>query len=198
MTTPNLLFVDDHPVVLDGMRNLFETHMPHARVQTAASLPEAFASEHAPDVIGLDLKLPGLHGLEGLGLVRRQWPLARVCVLSSQDDEETQQRALACGALAFVSKGVGGESIVATVQSLLSGATAPLSTPALSELAQLTPRQREVLGRLHQGWSNKQIAHALGISDNTVRKHVQDIFSFLGVANRTEAVLLAIRWGLVH
>lgn len=175
---------------------LLEAKLDGVRVLTATSLSDAVANGAAPDVIVLDIKLSGVNGLEGLALLRRKWPDARIVMLSAQDDVDTRQQALARGAVGFVSKTEGGEQIVVAVLNALHGqaSTQQVAPPGAQYL---TPRQYEVLDLLNQGLTNKLIAKKLDLSDNTVRRHVQDIFTFFGVSNRTEAVFAARRQGLV-
>jgi DNA-binding NarL/FixJ family response regulator len=193
------MLIDDHPIVLEGMRMLLQTRMAQVRVHTAASLPEALQSGVQPDVVGLDIKLPGINGLDGLVLIKRHWPQTKVFMLSSQDDDQTRAQALAQGALAFVSKGTGSDHIVQTIEALLHHGSAHPPSASAGDVTPpgLTPRQSEVLGLLHSGKSNKFIARQLDISENTVRRHIQHIFSFLGVNSRTEAAFEARRRGLV-
>ena len=195
------MLIDDHPIVLEGMRLLLQARIAQARVHTAASLPEALQSGVLPDVVGLDIKLPGINGLDGLGLLTRHWPQTKVFMLSSQDDAHTRSQALARGALAFVSKGTSSDEIVQTIHALLPALFSAEGSPSpvAGEAAPpgLTPRQCEVLNLLNSGKSNKSIAKALDISENTVRRHIQHIFGFLGVNSRTEAAFEANRRGLV-
>lgn len=196
----SVLLIDDHQVLLDGMRLLLSTRLPSTLILTASNLQKALQLEETPAAIVLDIKLPGINGLDGLALLRRKWPDTCVVVLSSQDDPATQQEALQRGASGFISKTEAGTLLAELIASLLAG-QAPESCrkpgPAESSGTYLTPRQCEVLDLLCQGLANKVIARHLEISDNTVRRHLQDIFNFLGVSNRTEAVLEARRRKLV-
>ncbi len=199
MTSPCILLIDDHTILLDGLRMVLEARLEGVRVVATASLGGAMQYDGVPDAIVLDIHLPGINGLEGIALLQRKWPQARVVLLSSQDDTETRQQALARGAVAFVSKAESGERIVQVICGLLHG---ELPAPQLDAVATppqyLTPRQCEVLDLLCQGLPNKTIAKKLYLSDNTVRRHVQDIFAFFGVSNRTEAVLAAKQKGIMR
>lgn len=177
---------------------VLQARLPGATFADAATLHEALALDAEPDVIVLDVNLPGLNGLEGLAPLQRRWPAAGIVMLSAQDDAETRRIALTLGAAAFVSKAEAGARIGETIDQLLHAGMP--SGPDNSPPAQpyLTPRQYEVLNLLSQGLTNKLIARQIDLSDNTVRRHVQDIFAFFGVATRTEAVFEARRQGLIR
>jgi DNA-binding NarL/FixJ family response regulator len=197
MNSPRLLLIDDHAIVTEGLRMLLEAKLDVVRVVTAMSLSEAVMGGTAPDVIVLDIKLSGVNGLEGLALLRRKWPGARIVMLSSQDDADTRRQALARGAVAFVSKAEASEHVVEVICAVLHGQEPKPQAVHCAAQQYLTPRQIEVLDMLNQGLTNKMIAKKLVLSDNTVRRHVQDIFAFFGVSSRTEAVFEARRQGLV-
>jgi DNA-binding NarL/FixJ family response regulator len=146
----------------------------------------------------LDIKLNGLSGLEGIGLLQRQWPLTPILMLSSQTEPETVRLALERGAAGFLSKADTVEKMIDAIQQVLRGHFSALApAPPCTAQRRLTPRQCEVLELLHQGLSNKLIARHLTLSDNTVRRHVQDILEFFGVSNRSEAVYAAYHQGLI-
>lgn len=196
-----VLLIDDHQVMLDGMGLLLSPRLPSTPILTASNMQEALQLEETPAVIVLDIKLPGINGLDGLALLSRKWPGVRVLVLSTQDDPATRQEALQRGAAGFMSKTEAGTLLTDLVAGLLAGqAPEPCCEPlpAGPGGAYLTPRQCEVLDLLCQGLANKVIARHLNISDNTVRRHLQDIFNFLGVSSRTEAVVEARRCKLVR
>lgn len=198
MTNSQILLIDDHAIMLEGLQILLKTGLSDARVVTAMSLHEALLGEDTPDVIVLDIKLPGINGLAGINRLQGKWPQAKVVMLSSQDDTDTQQQAFAHGAAAFVSKTQTASQITAVISAVLQGYTAPAPSPAIPVQAALTVRQYEVLDWLNQGLSNKLIAKKLTISDNTVRRHLQDIFAFFGVSSRTEAVFAARNRGIIR
>lgn len=178
---------------------LIGVSMPAAGVHEAGSLDEAIHNEpEAPDIVLLDIKMPGLNGVDGIALLKRKWPEVPVLMLSSHDEPETVHRAFANGANGFVSKAETAERIIDMIRQTLHGQLAPppAENPSANE-RQLTARQREVLDLLSQGLSNKLIARRLGLSENTVRRHVQDILQHFQVANRAEAVFTARSQGLV-
>lgn len=193
MKATRILLIDDHAMFRSGLGMVLNSGMPNIAIFEASSLQEGIskAPEHI-DIVLLDIKLNGLNGLEGIALLKRKWPQAPILMLSSQDEPETVRFALARGAAGFVSKAETAEKIVASIQQALrDGHSGTL--PALLDAPQrhLTPRQCEVLDLLHQGLSNKLIARQLSLSENTVRKHVQDILEFFGVVSRAEAVFAA-------
>lgn len=199
MTAPRLLLIDDHAMFRTGLSLVISSAIPAALIFEAGSLDEATSS--APDdlhLVLLDIRLTGLSGLEGLALLKRKWPLVPVLMLSSQDEPETVRLALARGAVGFVSKAETGDKIVATIHAVLKGNFPKLAGSAENMTQKcLTARQSEVLNLLHQGLSNKLIARKLTLSDNTVRRHVQDILQFFGVISRAEAVFAARQQSLI-
>lgn len=193
-----VLLIDDHAIMLDGLRMVLESAIQHAHILTAGAINAALQMEVEPDVILLDIKLSGINGLDGMALLKRKWPHARIAILSSQDDSETRQQSTARGADAFVSKTEAAERIVDIVKKFIDGEPASLTTQSKPLLQYLTPRQCEVLELLSTGMTNKAIAKQLGLSDNTVRRHVQDIFSYFNVATRTEAIFAARSQGILN
>lgn len=199
MLATRILLIDDHAMFRAGLGMVLTTGISDIRIHEASSLNEALTgTPDNIDVVLLDIKLNGLNGLDGIALLKQKWPLVPILVLTSQDDPETVRLALARGAAGFVSKAETAEKITATVNLVLRG-----HFPALSQEVRgvaprhLTPRQCEVLDLLHQGLSNKLIARKLSLSDNTVRRHVQDILEYFQMSSRAEAVFEARRQGLV-
>ncbi len=199
MTAPRILLIDDHAMFRAGLSLVISTAIPGTTIFQAGSLDEAISSTPDDvDVVLLDIKLQGLSGLEGITLLKRKWPMVPVLMLSSQAEPETVRLALTRGAAGFVSKAETADKIVEAIHLVLRGHFSELSAPASSSLQRrLTPRQCEVLELLHQGLSNKLIARQLSLSDNTVRRHVQDILEFFDVVSRAEAVFAARHQGLI-
>ena len=199
MSTPCILLIDDHAMFRTGLSMVVSMAMPQASVLQAASVEEALHKVAlAPLIVLLDIKLIGVSGLEGIANLQQQWPATPVLMLSSQDEPETMRLALARGVAAFVSKAETAEKIIDVIEQVLRGElTGTAVSKASNETRRLTPRQREVLELLHQGLSNKLIARKLALSDNTVRRHVQDILEYFQVVNRSEAVFAARQQALV-
>jgi DNA-binding NarL/FixJ family response regulator len=200
MTTTNrILLIDDHAMFRAGLRMVLKSGIANLEIFEASSLNEALSgAPDSVDVVLLDIMLKGVNGLEGIALLKRRWPLVPILMLSSQDEPETVSLALARGAAVFVSKAESAERIVETIHLFLRGEF-PALPPTADDTTprRLTPRQYEVIDLLHQGLSNKLIARQLSLSENTVRRHVQDILALFGVANRSEAVFAARSQGLV-
>mgnify|MGYP000235125987 FL=1 len=198
MTVFHILLIDDHPMFRAGLSMVLGRAMPDADVGQAASVDEALSTASDPmHLVLLDIKLNGSSGLEGIGHIKRRWPAVPILMLSSHDEPETTRLALARGATAFMSKAEAPEKIMNTIAQLLRGEL-PLAEPiACNNDKHLTPRQREVLELLHSGLTNKVIARKLVLSDNTVRRHMQEILKYFKVATRAEAVLAARQQALV-
>ena len=205
MTSLRILLIDDHTLFRSGMRLVLQNGIPDAEVLEAASLEQAVRqTELPPSLVLLDIQLQGVNGLEGLGLLRQRWPGVPVVMLSSAVEQGTIRLALARGAAAFVSKADTAEKIIQVVRSQLAGNLPNLALIASSKDApiepvkpRLTPRQCEVLDLLCEGLSNKVIAQRMGLSEFTVRGHVQAVLSLLGVTSRSQATYVARSGGLI-
>jgi DNA-binding NarL/FixJ family response regulator len=176
------------------------------------------AAEHPDlDLVLLDLALPGMSGFNLIGKLHERLPSLPVVVLSALEEPENVRHAINAGAMGFVPKSAATRVLIEVLQQVLEGnVTVPLAlqssgppvshalpgaadTPSATEpdVALLTLRQLEVLSRVCQGKTNKQIATELGLSEKTVKAHVTAIFKVLGVVNRTQAVLVARRVGMI-
>jgi DNA-binding NarL/FixJ family response regulator len=199
MPAPCIFLIDDHAMFRSGLSMVISAAIPGTTLLEAASINEATSRPPVPvDLILLDIKLNGLSGMEGLALLKRKWPLTPVLMLSSLDEPQTARQALERGAAGFVSKAETAEKIIEAITQVLGG-NLPKPSPAGNSFAErrLTPRQCDVLELLHQGLSNKLIARQLSLSNNTVRRHVQDILEFFQVVSRAEAVFAARDQGLI-
>ena len=199
MNAPHVLLIDDHAMFRSGLKMLISAAVTGSVIHEAGSLQDAIDNTpEGVDVVLLDINLRGLSGLEGIELLKRKWPLAPVLMLSSQSEPETVRLALARGAAGFVSKAETADHIVQAIGRALQGSPAALPDPGDVSIARrLTPRQCEVLDLLNQGLSNKLMARRLALSDNTVRRHVQDILEFFDVGSRAEAVAAARQQRLI-
>ena len=204
-----VLIVDDHPVVRSGLRVLLDVHDGIEVAGEAADGEEALALAAAlePDVILLDLKLPGLDGVAVLTELRSRGIGARVLVLTSANDPAQVSRAVQAGASGFLYKDVDPDALIRAIRAvndgnllLAPGAAAPLMAAHTAQaaaprggLTSLTAREREVLDQLARGRSNREIARELHVSEKTVKTHVSSVLAKLGVQDRTQAALYAVR-----
>ncbi|WP_100445415.1 response regulator [Glycomyces xiaoerkulensis] len=205
MTEPiRLLLVDDHPVVRQGLRAYLDLEPDLEVVGEADDGEQALAriAETAPDVVLLDLKMPGLDG-QGV-LERLADDPVRVLVLTSATDGERVPAAIEAGAAGFVYKDIDPDALAAAVRTIHAGQTL-LSPSAMRGLMTgssappeptLTPRERQVLGLIARGQTNRQISRALGVSEKTVKTHVTNLLRRIDAADRTQAALWAVRHGI--
>jgi DNA-binding NarL/FixJ family response regulator len=205
MTRPiSVLIVDDHPVVRRGLRVLLEVQdgIEVAGEAGDGATALALAAEHAPDVILLDLKLPGMDGIAVLGELAAQDSPSRVLVLTSMTEPAAAAAALRAGAAGVLYKDVDPDALVRAIRAVHDGhfLLAPEAAGSLLRsgrsgggLDALTSREREVLAELAHGRSNREIARALHVSEKTVKTHVSSVLTKLGVADRTQAALVAVR-----
>lgn len=196
------LLIDDHALFRAGLAMLLAQHPLLGELLEAGSVAEARRIER-PDVvlIILDVCMPGLNGLEGITLLRRQFPAASVLVLSGNDDFGWCTQAREKGADGFLSKAADADQIAAAIDALLSGkqSWSDADNAEVSAVAPaLTARQVEVLCLLAEGRSNKAIARELGMAENTVRVHVSALLAALGVSSRTEAAVAARVRGIIR
>ena len=207
--TTRVLIVDDHPVFRDGLAGLLATLPEVEVVGTAGTAEEALAAltETAPDVVLMDINLPGASGVEATRRATQIAPATAVLVISMVDDDDSVFAALAAGARGYVLKGATAAEITAALRTVAAGgavfgagiasrmlATTPAQRSGPDRLPRhddLTAREREVLDLLADGASNRQIARSLGLSLKTVQNHVSRILDKLQAADRTQAVLRA-------
>jgi len=198
---PAVLLVDDHPLFRKGLRMMLSaSELVRADFHEADSIAQALALEVRPDLVLLDISMPGGDGIAGLARVRERWPDARVVMLSGYDHQELMRDAAHGGAAGFMSKALAPEVIGAQVaQWLRPGADAPTApaAPATEGEDVLPPRQYEVLKLVAQGFSNKAIARRLDVSEHTIRNQVVAILRHFGAQTRTQAVATAQRHGVL-
>jgi DNA-binding NarL/FixJ family response regulator len=200
-----VLCVDDHPVVRDGIAaiiNLQRDMMLVGAAATAAEALERFA-ELRPDVALIDLQLPDMSGFDLIKKIKKESPRAHIIVLSSHEGDVDIQRALEAGAQGYVAKGIVREELLETIRSVHAGKRR-LPAAVAQKLAEhmadepISPRELEVLALMAAGKRNKEIGDQLSIAEDTVKMHVRNILSKLQVNDRTEAVTLALRRGIIH
>ena len=200
-----ILIADDHHVVREGLVAIINRQEDMDVVAEAGTGPEAVEMYHKmrPDVSLLDLRMPGLDGLDVISEIRKTDPKASLVVLTTFDDEEDIYRSLQQGVQAYVLKDVPREELLHSIREVHAGRShiPPMIASKLARRmsgAELTPRETEVLRLMAEGKSNKQIARDLFISEGTVKVHVNSILHKLGTRGRTEAVALAVKRGMVR
>jgi two-component system, NarL family, response regulator LiaR len=204
-----VLVVDDHAVVREGLRAFLELQVGIEVVGEAADGNEAVeaAGRLAPDVVLMDLVMPELDGLAAMRLLRERMPSARVIVLTSFFDDEKLMPALRAGAAGYLLKNTPPQELARAVRAAHAGEAVldPVVAARLIDalaghaepLDRLTPREREVLVLIGRGFPNKRIARELGLAEKTVKTHVGHVLAKLGVDDRTQAAIVAVRAGLV-
>lgn len=200
-----VLIVDDHPVVRFGLAAIIRLQPDMDVIGEAGSGEEAcrICLEERPDVALMDLRLPGLSGVQAIKTIRETAPGVRFIVLTTYDGDEDIRRALDAGAQAYLLKAMSHDDVTAAIRKVHSGARViPRSVSrTLAERApnsQLSAREIEVLELIATGCSNKEIGRALGITEATVKWHVNLILNRLDVADRTAAIVAALQRGIIH
>jgi DNA-binding NarL/FixJ family response regulator len=200
-----IMVTDDHPVVRGGFAAMIETEPDMAVVAQASSGEEALElfRRVRPDVTLMDLRMPGMGGVEAIRTLRREFPDSRVIVLTTYDGDEDIYRALEAGAQAYLLKDMLCDEILAAIRAVHAGQRripAAVGTRLAERMAgmNLSEREQQVLDLVAAGKSNKEIAAALEITEATVKGHMTNILGKLGVTDRTQAVITALRRGLVH
>lgn len=208
-----ILVADDHLRFRDGMRAMMRHAGEVELVGEAATGDEAIAAADAlqPDIVLMDLRMPGVNGIEATRRILETSPHMRILVLTMYEDDDSVFAALRAGARGYLLKGADKEEILRAIRAVSSGEAIfgpaiaqrlmryfALPRPPMAPIAfpELTEREREILARIAQGWSNQEIAMSLVVSLKTVRNHVSNIFSKLQVADRTQAILQARKAGL--
>jgi len=211
MTTPTpatrtkVLLVDDHDLIRKGLRHAFERDRQFEVVGEAATAAEGVRQAGAlqPDVVIMDLRLPRMNGVEAITRIREESPGARIVVLTTFDGDEDIYRALQAGARGYLLKGMDADDLTAAIRSVHAGKSR-IPTVVAERLAErmsgseLTARELDVLRLIVQGRSNREIAADLHISEATVKTHINNLLSKLGVSDRTQAATTALQRGLVH
>jgi len=204
-TIIRVILVDDHPVVRFGLAAIIGLQPDMAVVAEAGSGEEAcsICAKQPADVVLMDLRLPGLSGVEAIRAIRKERPKLRFIVLTTYDGDEDIHRALEAGAQAYILKGMSHNELVNAIRTVHSGlkyipASVSKSLAERPPHSELSARELEVLELIVKGRSNREIGEALGISEATVKWHVNIILSRLNVSDRTQATVAALQRGIVH
>jgi DNA-binding NarL/FixJ family response regulator len=218
-----ILLVDDHALFRVGVRNILEREPDFDIVGEADETRSAFdlSVQLSPDIILMDLSLPAPGGIETTQRIKRELPSAGIIVLAVNEDEDALFEAIKAGAAAFILKDVAPDDLVAIIRRVAAGeylindkvfAKPAVASRVLKEFrelaiygqeaapifAPLSPREVEILDNIAQGMTNKQVAYALSISEQTVKNHMSSILRKLSVNDRTQAVVYAMRQGWIR
>jgi two-component system, NarL family, response regulator DevR len=213
MTKQRILLVDDHEVVRLGLRALLEHHAQFEVVGEASSAKEAYeqVGRVHPDIVLMDIRLPGTSGIEACEEIIKTYPETRVVMLTSYAEDEMLFSAIRAGASGYILKQIGGEDLVRALEAVGRGEA--LLDPAVTQrvfqevrravkeeeasaFANLSQQERHVLLLVSEGKTNREIAKALFLGEGTVRNYVSSILSKLGVSNRAEAAAYAVEHNL--
>ena len=200
-----ILIVDDHFVVRMGLAAVIGTQPDMVVVAEAVNGMQAvdFFRQHRPDITLMDLRMPEKNGVEAIIEIRKEFTEARFIVLTTYDGDEDIYRALQAGARGYLLKDMLREGLLEAIRAVHAGGRR-IPAEVASRLAErltrteLTSRELQVLGLIVKGRSNKEIAAELGVAEGTVKIHINNILSKLGVSDRTQAATFALQRGLVH
>jgi len=200
-----VLCVDDHPLVRDGIAAVIGTQ-PDMRVIDEAGDGQAAITkyrEHQPDIVVMDLRMPSLGGVEATLQIRKEFPSARIIVLTTYEGDQDIHRALEAGAQGYLLKDSVRKELVQTIRDV-QGGQRHISPAVAARLAEhtprvaLSPREQEVLELIAKGLRNKEIGGVLTIAEDTVKIHIKNIFGKLDVIDRTQAVVSASQRGFIQ
>lgn len=200
-----LMVVDDHPAFRKGLATLIDSEPGMSVVAQTGDGREAVDRyrDVRPDIVMMDLRLPGLSGVEAIMEIRKEFPEARFIVVTTYDTDEDIHRAVEAGAQSYLLKDISEEEILNTVREVHAGKR-PLPKPVANLLAErqkrkeLSALEMQVLELLVKGRSNKKIGDILGITEAGVKFRLKGLYAKLGVMDRTEAIVCALRHGIVH
>ena len=200
-----ILVADDHPVVRGGLAAVIAQQPDFLLVAEAENGERAVAlfREHRPDVVLMDLRMPLLGGVDAIRMITGEFPAARILALTTYEGDADIRHALEAGARGYLLKDMLLSDVITAIRRVQQGERVIPTAVAVRlaefpERSDLTEREVEILQLVAKGLSNKETAHAIGRTDETVKIHLKNIFTKLGVADRTEAVTVALARGLIH
>jgi len=204
-TLIRVLLIDDHPMMRAGLAATIGLEPDMTIIGSAPNGKEGLElyRQHGPDVTLMDLKMPEMSGLLAIRAIRNEFPSAKIIVLSTYQGDEDIYRALEAGAITYLLKDTLADDLVRVIREVAAGER-PIPAEVAKRLTgrmlqpSLTPRELEVLQLMARGKRNKEIAADLAISEETAQGHVKNVLSKFAVHDRTEAVAVAIRRGIVH
>ncbi|MCI0389963.1 MAG: response regulator transcription factor [Acidobacteria bacterium] len=200
-----ILIVDDHPVVREGLAVMIGTQPDLKVVASAATGTQAVElfSQHRPDITLMDLRLPGMNGIEAIRTIRQEFPDSRFIVVTTYHGDQDVFQAFQAGASSYILKEMFGEEMLKAIRTVHAGERyiPPGVASSLYEhfsRPDLTPRELDVLRLIVKGLSNKQIGGALGLTEGSIKSLVNKILGKLGVSDRAQAITTALQRGIVH
>ncbi len=200
-----ILVAEDHLVARVGVMTIVNLQPDMVVVAEASNGLQAVEMyrEHLPDVALLDMRMPGMSGVEAATRIRAEFPKARMIALTTYGGDEDIRRALAAGVQAYLTKDVLHDELLKAIRAVYAGnsylpASVAAALAAQTSRSDLSAREIQVLELIVQGLANKQIAYSLSIAEHTVKNHVKNILGKLGVQDRTQAATAAIQRGIVH
>lgn len=200
-----VLSVDDHTLIREGIAALINDQPDMLLVAQASSGREAIQHfrEHRPDVVLMDLRLPDMTGIDAMIAILSDFPEARIAILTSSEGDVEMQRALESGAKSYLLKSMPSKELVETIRKVYAGKKG-IPPEIAAHLAEhysdeaLTAREVEILQQVAEGNGNRDIAERLFISEGTVKVHIKHIMEKLGANDRTQAITIAVRRGIIH
>jgi DNA-binding NarL/FixJ family response regulator len=200
-----VLSVDDHPLLSGGIALLINSQLDMIAVGHASTGQEAIElyRKHKPDIVLMDLRLPDMSGIDATGAIRNEFPQARIIMLTTADGDMEIRRALDAGARSYLLKSMSGQEMVDVIRQVHAGKKR-IPPEIASQLAEfynedtLSAREIEVLQQVAGGNRNREIAERLFISEDTVKAHIKHVMEKLDASDRTEAVAIGVRRGIIH
>jgi len=199
-----VLAVDDHPLLRDGISTLIANQTDMQLIAEASTGREALDQfrKHRPDITLMDLQMPEMSGIDAMSAIRGEFPDARIIVLTTHAGDVQVSRALKAGARAYLLKGLLRKELLETIRAVHSGHKR-VSSEIAAEIAEhatddaLTPREVDVLRLVAQGNANKAVAALLSLTEETVKSHISSILAKLGANDRTHAVAIGLKRGII-